>query len=259
MVLRWSFSIVILFNLVVCTFESKAQHANTESFFVDTGSKLLLPATLTLVALTIDHHVSYQAYTARNTYEPLRSITKTLSQYGNTLTAGCITLYGIYALGWNDTIALLTSEQIVYSLALTSTVGMLLKHVFGRERPYSATSASGTWHGPVVTLYPSKRNGKPLSSYTSFPSGHALASFCVATVFADAYPQTAVPLVSYSLATLITASRIPEHQHWLSDCLAGAFLGYIGAKLSQQWVRTSVIVFTINTPSSFSLTLSKPF
>ena len=36
-----------------------------------------------------------------------------------------------------------------------------------------------------------------------------------------------VPIVSYSAASLIGASRITENKHWFTDVLTGAALGYL--------------------------------
>jgi membrane-associated phospholipid phosphatase len=66
----------------------------------------------------------------------------------------------------------------------------------------------------------------------SFPSSHAARSFAVAAVFADAYPQP-VPFLVYTGAALISLSRIHTNEHFSSDVLAGAALGFfVGKALS---------------------------
>ncbi len=64
----------------------------------------------------------------------------------------------------------------------------------------------------------------------SFPSSHAARSFAVATVFADRYEQP-VPLIAYTLATLISLSRIYQNEHFASDAVAGAALGFVVGKV----------------------------
>lgn len=73
----------------------------------------------------------------------------------------------------------------------------------------------------------------PLDSFdTSFPSSHAARSFAVAAVFAESYPQP-VPFLAYTTATLIALSRIQLNEHFASDVLAGATLGFfVGKALS---------------------------
>lgn len=68
----------------------------------------------------------------------------------------------------------------------------------------------------------------------SFPSSHAARSFAVAAVFADAYPQP-IPFLAYTGATLVALSRIHVNDHFASDVLAGAALGFVvGKALSWQ-------------------------
>lgn len=73
----------------------------------------------------------------------------------------------------------------------------------------------------------------PFDSFdTSFPSSHAARSFAVAAVFAESYPQP-VPFLAYTTATFIALSRIQLNEHFASDVLAGAALGFfVGKSLS---------------------------
>ena len=66
----------------------------------------------------------------------------------------------------------------------------------------------------------------------SLPSSHAARAFSLAAVFADHYSQP-VPFIAYSTASLIGLSRIFLDEHFASDVLAGAALGFaIGKTLS---------------------------
>lgn len=67
-----------------------------------------------------------------------------------------------------------------------------------------------------------------LTRGSSFPSGHTIAAFSIATVFADRYRQHRwVPWTAYGLATLVGFSRISLQSHFPSDVFAGAALGYL--------------------------------
>jgi membrane-associated phospholipid phosphatase len=60
-------------------------------------------------------------------------------------------------------------------------------------------------------------------AWTSFPSGHSATAFSVAAALVLLYPGTA-PLF-YGAAAIIAFSRIFLGQHYLSDVIAGSFLG----------------------------------
>lgn len=60
-----------------------------------------------------------------------------------------------------------------------------------------------------------------------FPSGHTVAAFSIATVFAERYHRHRwVPWAAYGLAGLVGFSRITLQAHFPSDVFAGAVIGY---------------------------------
>lgn len=60
----------------------------------------------------------------------------------------------------------------------------------------------------------------------SFPSGHAMGAFSVASVFAEVYSDKKwVPWLSYGLATAVSASRLALGRHYPGDVVVGAVLG----------------------------------
>ncbi|HKP45915.1 MAG TPA: phosphatase PAP2 family protein [Pyrinomonadaceae bacterium] len=102
---------------------------------------------------------------------------------------------------------LLAAEALLDS----TIISQALKGVSGRQRP---RFDNGT--------------GEFLDGGSSFPSGHAINSWAVATVIAQEYgpAHPAVPYVVYGLATAIGISRYTGRKHFLSDVLAGGALGY---------------------------------
>jgi hypothetical protein len=65
---------------------------------------------------------------------------------------------------------------------------------------------------------------------TSFPGGHAMFTFAMATVVSHEYPQKWVQTLAYLAATTVTVTRFLARDHWSSDMFAGAALGIgIGA------------------------------
>ena len=61
----------------------------------------------------------------------------------------------------------------------------------------------------------------------SFPSGHTVAAWSLATVVANEYRNNHLVQVSaYGLATIVSMSRFTGRNHFLSDVLVGSAIGY---------------------------------
>ena len=113
--------------------------------------------------------------------------------------------------------ALLVGEAVADSELVTT----LLKDATHRVRPSDIPPTgnySDTWF---------EARGSVLGSYASFPSGHAVTAFSIATIFARRYrTHRWAPWVSYGLAGAVVFSRIPLQAHFPSDVFVGATLGY---------------------------------
>lgn len=65
---------------------------------------------------------------------------------------------------------------------------------------------------------------------TSFPGGHAMFTFAMATVLSHEYSQKWVQVLAYTAASAVTVSRFMARDHWASDMFIGSALGIgIGA------------------------------
>ena len=113
--------------------------------------------------------------------------------------------------------ALLVGEAIIDAELLTT----VMKDVDGRLRPRDVPASADF----SDTFF--RNEGSLLSGHGSFPSGHTIAAFSIATVFTKRYAQHRwVPWVAYSLAGAVGFSRITLRAHFTSDVFAGAVLGY---------------------------------
>jgi membrane-associated phospholipid phosphatase len=125
--------------------------------------------------------------------------------------------YGVARLTHNERMretALLSAE----ALADSGIVQGLLKVTTQRERP---TQNNGEFRIDDA-------RGRFWSGGGSFPSGHAMSAWALASVFAARYPdKPAVKYGAYGLAVLISASRLSARQHFPSDVLVGAVFGYL--------------------------------
>jgi membrane-associated phospholipid phosphatase len=71
-------------------------------------------------------------------------------------------------------------------------------------------------------------SGEFFDGGNSFPSGHAISAWSLATVVAYEYGQhrPLVRFTSYGLATAVSLSRYTGRNHFLSDVLVGSAIGY---------------------------------
>ncbi len=123
---------------------------------------------------------------------------------------------GIYGFGLitdNDKarkIGVQLGESIIYAGAVTVT----LKSLIGRSRPY--TNRGHTDFNPFTL------NNDDLS----FPSGHATLAFAFSTVMAHQIDNIFWKAGWFGAAGLVCYARMYHDQHWASDVLMGAAVGY---------------------------------
>jgi len=98
-------------------------------------------------------------------------------------------------------------------------VDLALKGITRRTRPMDV--AAGAPFNDTFFNTPKSAFG------SSFPSGHAVSAFAIATVVARRYGHHRwVPWVAYGAATVISFSRVTTRAHFPSDVFLGAALGY---------------------------------
>ncbi|MHB8328890.1 MAG: phosphatase PAP2 family protein, partial [Acidimicrobiales bacterium] len=97
-------------------------------------------------------------------------------------------------------------RAVVLTGAVVPALNAWLKAAVDRQRPESG-------------------NGQPalrVPQTPSFPSGHALAAWCAATLLAEDDPMG---LAFYAMATAVSLSRVHVRHHHASDVMAGTALG----------------------------------
>ncbi len=130
----------------------------------------------------------------------------------------------VLAVGWGlrDSVWKQAGWQSLLAHGLAALVSNLVKHLVGRPRPKFM-------HAGTAGLSPAGGSG-----WDSFPSGHATASFAVATVIVLRFPRVRPLLIA--AATAIAASRILRGSHFLTDVVGGATIGYvIGTVAASPW------------------------
>ena len=100
------------------------------------------------------------------------------------------------------------------TLINTTIVEQVLKVTLDRERPLDGTGEGRFFHAP------NRIN-------SSFPSGHSISTFGIASVFAHEYSHTTwVKVLAYTYAGTVALSRLAANRHFPSDTLAGGAMGW---------------------------------
>ncbi len=122
-------------------------------------------------------------------------------------------IYGYGTLTDNENfknLGLRLSEATFYS----GLINLSTKFLIGRGRP---------------NISESQYDFRPIDftwDYSSFPSAHTTLAFAYSAVMANEYKNFFWKFGWYSFAVLVGYARIYNNQHWLSDVLMGAALGY---------------------------------
>jgi len=113
--------------------------------------------------------------------------------------------------------ALLAGEAVADAEILTT----VLKDIDRRLRPASYSRNGNYWDSWLDS------KGSLVRGNGSFPSGHAIAAFSIATVVAHRYrTHRWVPYTAYGLAAVVGFSRLTLSAHFTSDVFMGAVFGY---------------------------------
>jgi membrane-associated phospholipid phosphatase len=103
-------------------------------------------------------------------------------------------------------VGVLGGESLLDSLIVVE----IIKTIAGRNRPDS-------------TEHP----GKFFAGGNSFPSGHAIESWSLASLIAHEYKHTPwVGITAYGLAGVVSAARFGAQKHYASDIVAGGAMGW---------------------------------
>ena len=131
-----------------------------------------------------------------------------------------------------------TARTSVVAAAYTLGVNAIAKMAVGRARPSES-------------LGPDSFSGfGGASTQSSFASDHVAAAFALATPFARAYDEPWL----YGLAGLSAVGRIQSGAHWLSDTVAGGFMGYaMGSIGADQQLGPRKATKVVVTPQSVAM------
>jgi membrane-associated phospholipid phosphatase len=191
-----------------------------------TVKKILLFTAVESGFLLADRSIQNEAIKIHANSLGVRNNTKILTEFGGKYGLSLVGLVGITGVIIKDKKLLHTSLMATQAFATSGIAVSILKRVFGRTRP----DVNNRWTGPFHVLHPN--DGKNFnisgSDFHSFPSGHTTTAFALATVYAMQYKnKKAIPIIAYSTAAAVGATRVIKNKHWASDVFAGSVLGYL--------------------------------
>lgn len=104
----------------------------------------------------------------------------------------------------------------IQALINTFLIYTPMQLIAARQRPGEGNGHGDFWKHHMIN--------------TSFPGGHAMFTYTMATVLSHEYSQKWVQVLAYTAASAVTVSRFMARDHWASDMFIGAALGIgIGA------------------------------
>jgi membrane-associated phospholipid phosphatase len=129
--------------------------------------------------------------------------------YGTGTAAGSIWIAGLISDNPHQKeTGLLTLEALTDAMPIYT----VLQVIAGRERPGEGTG-----------------NGRFFQKHWidgSFPAGHAMFCWTMATVVAHEYPRWWVKALLYGAAATVSVTRFTAHDHFAADTLVGTVFGY---------------------------------
>jgi hypothetical protein len=166
----------------------------------------------TAALLASDRHIEKHIGTAHYTFY---QATSDVAIAGLGATLGGVWIWGLKG---NHPHAKETGLLELETLVNTFLIYTPMQLVAGRQRP-----DEGNGNGDFFQHH---------NINTSFPGGHAMFTFAMATVVSHEYSQKWVQVLAYSAASIVTVSRFMARDHWSSDMFVGAALGIgIGAHI----------------------------
>jgi undecaprenyl-diphosphatase len=120
------------------------------------------------------------------------------------------------------------------AIAVPSLFATIIKRLIGRARPHVGTEADPFLYGQLVWR----------ADYASMPSGHATTAFAAAIAVGLLWPRLRPLMLIYAL--IIAVSRVVLDAHYLSDVIAGAFVGSIGALIVRDWFARRHLGFVVD-------------
>lgn len=175
---------------------------------------ILFSSTLGITAASIFIDDEIKTIAQRNKGSFGNVIFKVDDLYHIEFMAASIAAFYIYGISSKNSEVRNLGLRLAEATAYSSSIMGLTKFVFGRGRPKNLDDPTVFY--PLNTTW----------DYTSFPSGHSTLAFAYSTVMASVYNNFFWKFSWFSLAALVGTARVYHNEHWFSDVVLGAAIGY---------------------------------
>ena len=169
--------------------------------------RFLVPFAIAGTLIPADRHIEPTPSTG--TVNAARQI----SNVGLIGTAASVGGLYIYGLKKHDAHAHEAGFLGTESFADSFVIKELVNVISGRLRP-----EEGNGHGDFFVNH---------SLNSSFPSGHAMLTWSMATVLAEEYPSKKSRIFWYAVSSTVAATRVVGRKHFTSDVIVGSAAGYL--------------------------------
>jgi membrane-associated phospholipid phosphatase len=143
-----------------------------------------------------------------------------------------------------EDLGLKLTEATVYS----TLINYFIKFLTGRSRPFLNTGNLD--FNPIQLGY----------DQSSFPSLHSTNTFAFSKVMADEIDNIYWKITWFTASTLVSLARIYNDQHWLSDVILGAAIGYfVGEFVSNHSTNKKEDKVNPGSMSKFNITFNFAF
>lgn len=128
-----------------------------------------------------------------------------------------------------------TASQLGECILATGIATQFIKHITGRESPYTTNTPRGVWR-----FFPNQKDyASHVPNHDAYPTGHLATAMATVNVIAENYPEKRfIRPVGYSLMGLLGFAMLNNGVHWASDYPLGIALGYSFAKIAVSQGRT---------------------
>lgn len=115
--------------------------------------------------------------------------------------------------------------NFLMSLIISGLLTHVIKALIGRQRPHKTPDFNAHVFEPFTAHW----------HWHSFSSGHSQVMFTAATFFTLALPR--FKWLWFFIAVLLCSTRVVVLDHFVSDTIFGACIGYVGSLVALKWMK----------------------